>query len=170
MRARGERLRQSSTDGSARCPRIAARPQAQTVFLEALATGVQIYDCKAKPDQPSTFEWVFRAPEATLTDRAGRSIGKHCAGPTWEALDGSSVVGDLQARDPGPNPSAIAWLLLASKATTGSGALSQTKSIQRVNTVAGMAPATTCDAAGVSQVARVPYTATYYFYRTASGR
>lgn len=140
-------------------------PAGQSVFLEALATGVQIYECTAKADQPSTFEWVFRAPEAALADRSGRSIGKHYAGPTWESVDGSSVVGELKSRDPGPTPSAIPWLLLAPKSTAGAGVFSQTTSIQRVQTVGGVAPAEPCSAANAKQTARVPYTATYYFYR-----
>ena len=143
-------------------------PAGQSVFLEALASGVQIYECAPKSDQPSSFEWAFRAPEATLVDRAGRSLGKHYAGPTWESIDGSTVVGEVKARDPGPSPSAIPWLLLAGKSTTGAGVLSQTKSIQRVQTVGGVAPSQSCTSANASQVSRVPYTATYYFYRAAS--
>jgi len=143
-------------------------PAGQFVFLEALASGVQIYECAAKPDQPSAFEWVFRAPEATLADRSGRSLGKHYAGPTWESLDGSTVVGEVKARDPGPGQSAIPWLLLTSKSTTGAGVFSQTKSIQRVQTVGGVAPSQPCTSANAKQVARVPYTATYFFYRGAS--
>src|SRR5882762_335238 len=99
-------------------------PAGQAVYLEALATGVQIYECVSKPDEPSTYEWAFRAPEAALVDRSGRSLGKHYAGPTWESLDGSTVVGDVKARDPGPSQSAIPWLLLASKSTTGTGVFS----------------------------------------------
>ena len=144
-------------------------PAGLSVFLEALATGVQIYECASKSDSPSTFEWVFRAPEAALADRSGRSIGKHYAGPTWESLDGSTVVGELKARDPGPNPSAIPWLLLAGKSSTGTGVFSQTKSIQRVQTVGGIAPSESCSSANAKQIARVPYTATYYFYHVASG-
>src|SRR5438309_198954 len=41
-------------------------PAGQVVYLEALATGVQIYECVSKPDAPSTYEWAFRAPEAAL--------------------------------------------------------------------------------------------------------
>ena len=142
-------------------------PAGQSVFLEALATGVQIYECAAKADQPSAFEWVFRAPEAALADRSGRAIGKHYAGPTWESVDGSRVVGELKSRDPGPTPSAIPWLLLTSKSISGAGVFSQTTSIQRVQTVGGVAPSEPCSAANARQTARVPYTATYYFYRIA---
>jgi hypothetical protein len=140
-------------------------PANQSLFLEALASGVQIYECAAKSDQPSAFEWSFRAPEATLADRSGRSIGKHYAGPTWESLDGSTVVGEVKARDPGPTQSAIPWLLLASKSTTGAGVFTPTKSIQRVQTTGGIAPPEPCTSTNAKQVARVPYTATYYFYR-----
>jgi hypothetical protein len=143
-------------------------PAGQVVYIEALATGVQIYECAAKADQPTSFEWVFRSPEATLADSSGHPLGKHYAGPTWESMDGSVVVGDLKARDAGPDPTAIPWLLLAAKSTKGAGLLSQTKSIQRVHTVGGVAPGKPCTAATSSQVARVPYTATYYFYRAAS--
>lgn len=143
-------------------------PADQSVFLEALATGVQIYECAAKPDQPSTFEWVFRAPEAALTDRSGHSLGKHYAGPTWESVDGSTVVGEVKSRDPGPNTSAIPWLLLTGKSTTGAGILSRANSIQRVQTVGGVAPSEPCGPANVKQIARVPYTATYYFYGSSS--
>ena len=140
-------------------------PAGQTLYLEALATGVQIYECAPKKDEAGAFEWAFRAPEASLADRAGKSIGRHYGGPTWESIDGSKVVGELKARDPGPNASAIPWLLLAGKSTWGYGVFDKTASIQRVNTVGGVAPTTPCDASSVKQVARVPYTATYYFYR-----
>jgi hypothetical protein len=137
------------------------------MFLQAYASGVQIYECAPKSDRPSAYEWVFRAPEATLADRAGRTLGRHYAGPTWESTDGSSVVGDVKARDPGPDRSAIPWLLLSVKTTAGNGILSATKSIQRVQTAGGAAPAAPCNAMNARQVVRVPYTAIYYFYRAA---
>jgi len=140
-------------------------PAGQTAFVEALAAGVQIYECAPKAGAPSTFEWTFRAPEAALVDRAGRPVGKHYAGPTWESIDGSTVVGEIKARDPGPDKSAIPWLLLAAKSTSGSGLFSQARSIQRVQTTGGIAPAQVCASDNAKQVARVPYTATYYFYR-----
>jgi Protein of unknown function (DUF3455) len=146
-------------------PQALRAPADQTVFVEALASGVQIYECAPKADQPSTWEWSFRAPEAALMDRAGRPVGKHYAGPTWESIDGSTVVGEIKSRDPGPDKAAIPWLLLTAKATGGSGLFSQTRSIQRVQTSGGVAPARPCTSENAKQVARVPYSATYYFYR-----
>jgi len=73
----------------------------------------------------------------------------------------------VKARDPGPTPSAIPWLLLAGKSTGGAGVFTSTKSIQRVQTTGGIAPSSPCISANAKQVARIPYTATYYFYRGA---
>jgi hypothetical protein len=149
-------------------PAALTAPADQTVFLEAMATGVQIYECAPKASDASAFEWTFRAPEAALADRAGHALGKHYAGPTWESLDGSSVVGDLKARDAGPTPTAIPWLLLSAKSTNGTGVLGKTKSVQRVQTVGGIAPTEPCGMVNAKQVVRVPYTATYYFYRATA--
>jgi hypothetical protein len=143
-------------------------PPGQMLFLRARASGVQIYQCTSKLTQPPTYEWVFRGPEATLMDRSGRSVGRHYAGPTWQSRDGSSVVGEVKVSQPAPEPTtAIPWLLLAAKATAGSGVLSGTTSIQRVHTLGGLPPSTACGASNAGRVARVAYTATYYFYRAA---
>lgn len=142
-------------------------PAGQVPFLEARATGVQIYDCAPKAEAAGVYAWTFRAPEAALVDGSGRSIGRHYAGPTWEAADASAVVGKFEARDPGPDPAAIPWLLLSAKAVRGSGIFSSTLSIQRLRTAGGIAPTAPCTAANAGQVARVPYTASYTFYRAA---
>jgi hypothetical protein len=141
-------------------------PADQVLAFEARATGVQIYECSASQDQPARFEWVFKAPEAELADRTGRKIGKHYAGPTWESADGSAVVGEAKARNGGPDPSAIPWLLLSAKSNSGTGVFSQIKSIQRLQTVGGKAPAAPCSRDNAQEVARVPYKAGYYFYVT----
>jgi hypothetical protein len=138
-------------------------PAGQSLYVEALATGVQIYECSQKAD--STYEWIFKAPEASLVSRSGHVLGKHYAGPTWESIDGSTVIGEVKAKDPGPNPSSIPWLLLTVKANTGTGTFSAAKSIQRLTTVGGLAPTEPCNSSNPKQIARVSYTATYYFYR-----
>ena len=139
-------------------------PANQVLAFETLATGVQIYECEARRDQPALFEWAFKAPEAELFDRTGRKVGKHYAGPTWESTDGSTVVGELKARDNGPDPNAIPWLLLSAKSHSGAGVFSRISSIQRLQTVEGKAPSTPCSRDNAQQVARVPYKAAYYFY------
>jgi len=158
----------SPPGGTPAAPEALRPPTNQVMVLEAHATGVQIYECAASKEQPGRFEWVLKAPEADLFDEAGRKVGKHYAGPTWEALDGSKVVGEVKARDDGPDRNAIPWLLLSAKSSSGTGVLSQIKSIQRLQTVEGKAPATPCGRDNVQQVARVPYKAAYYFYATKS--
>src|SRR5260370_14549648 len=92
-------------------PRILRVPAGQTVLLKALGKGVQIYDCKARADDPSKFEWSFKAPEAELTNEHGDKIAKHYAGPTWEANDGSKLGGEKKAENPAPRPGAVPCLL-----------------------------------------------------------
>lgn len=136
----------------------------ETKTVTAQASGVQIYACSNTAAQPNTFIWVFTAPEADLFDSAGNKIGRHYAGPTWEAKDGSKVVGELKARDPGPDAKAIPWFLLTAKSNSGTGAFGNTRSIQRINTSGGVAPADGCTQAQAGAVVRVPYKATYVFY------
>lgn len=139
-------------------------PAGEVLFLDAHASGVQIYECTSRPEG---YAWVFRAPEAVLADGAGHALGKHFAGPTWQSGDGSSVVGEVKAHAPAPAAADIPWLLVSAKSTSGSGVFTPTTSIQRLDTKGGIAPAGGCGAASDKQVARVPYTATYYFYRAA---
>jgi Protein of unknown function (DUF3455) len=137
------------------------------MVLETLAVGVQIYQCAAQPNSSSSYEWTFRAPEASLVSRSGQVVGRHFAGPTWQLADESSVVGLIEASDPGPSTSAIPWLLLHAKSTSGKGALSDATYIQRVRTSGGKAPDLPCTAANVGQTERMRYSASYYFYRAA---
>jgi hypothetical protein len=136
----------------------------QSVLLKALGKGVQIYDCKAMAGDPGRFEWSFKAPEADLTNEHVKKIAKHYAGPTWEANDGSKVVGAVQQKADAPNPGAIPWLLLKAKTNEGTGMFAKVTYIQRVNTEGGIAPTAGCEQAHVNTEARVDYRATYYFY------
>lgn len=139
-------------------------PATEVVSLETVATGVQIYECSASKEAPTRFEWTFKAPEADLFDMAGNKIAKHYAGPTWESNDGSKVVGEVKAKDNGPDPNAIPWLLLSAKSTSGTGVFSRVKSIQRVHTGGGKAPTDACSPEQAGKVTRVGYKATYNFY------
>jgi len=62
-----------------------------------------------------------------------------------------------------PDPDAIPWLLLEAVSSEGPGIFDGVTYIQRVDTVGGKAPADPGDFVG--EMARVPYTAEYYFYR-----
>jgi Protein of unknown function (DUF3455) len=140
-------------------------PVGQVLALEARAAGVQIYECKAAKDDPSQFSWTLKAPEAELKDLSGKPVGKHYAGPTWEASDGSKVMGELVAKHDAPVTAAIPWLLLRAKSTSGSGIFSSIASIQRLQTSGGSPPANGCDSSQSGKESRVPYSAVYRFYK-----
>lgn len=129
------------------------------VALHVLGVGVQIYRWNGT-------SWNFVAPEAVLFANAGADgeVGIHFGGPTWQSNSGGKVVGTV-LKFCTPDPDAIPWLLLKSvpELTEGPGIFGRVTYIQRLNTVGGKAPTAPGDFLG--QVARIPYTADYYFYR-----
>ena len=125
------------------------------------AKGVQVYECRAKGD---AHEWAFIAPDADLFDEQGKPIGRHTAGPVWEAADGSRLTGTVSAKADAPMAGTIPWLLLATRNDGREGRFSGVTQIQRVNTTGGASPSTSCNKDAAGQVARVAYTADYRFY------
>jgi hypothetical protein len=136
-----------------------AVPAGNRLVRQLEAVGVQVYTCTAAPAGAA---WVFTGPEATLQSRQGEAAGKHYAGPTWEALDGSKVVG-AKVAGATPDPAAIPWLLLRATSHAGAGEMTEVTYIQRIATTGGLAPAEGCTPASLGAVARVPYTASYCF-------
>jgi hypothetical protein len=124
------------------------------------ALGVQIYACNGTA-------WTFVAPKAILVTERLHVI-HHFAGPTWQDLDGSSVVGQL-VKPATVDPKSIPWLLLSQKSATPGkfgNYLTNTSFIQRINTRGGLAPAaSTCTAATNGVQKQIPYTADYYFWK-----
>lgn len=139
-------------------------PAGEALIASVHAKGVQIYECRAAKDAQAKFEWAFTGPEAELADAQGKRVGKHYAGPHWEALDGSKVVATVLQKADAPDANAIPWLLLGAKSVGPDGAFSGISSIQRVNTAGGKAPAAGCSAANAGETARVAYTADYHLY------
>jgi uncharacterized protein DUF3455 len=137
-------------------PADIAVPDGHKAYLSAHAVGVQIYSCGAGG-------WTLVAPRANLYDH-GKLIATHFAGPTWQAKDGSAVVGKREA---GVNvdPTAIDWLRLAAVSTTP-GRFGQTTYIQRIHTAGGLAPAAgECTPQTAGATREVPYTADYVFFK-----
>jgi Protein of unknown function (DUF3455) len=135
----------------------------ETLAMVVPAKGVQIYECRPRRDQVGAFEWVFVAPEADLFDRKGAKIGRHYAGPYWESIDGSKVLGTVKERADAPSVNAIPWLLLSAKSIGPQGSFSKVTSIQRVNTAGGLEPRDGCSPSESGVRARVAYSADYYF-------
>jgi hypothetical protein len=136
-------------------------PASEQLLLQLHAKGDQVYTCKEGVTQ---FAWTLKAPDAQLFDKEGKPFGKHFAGPSWQANDGSRVTGKAVANTLSPDPDSIPWLLVTVLTHDGSGVLSRATSIQRLNTKGGKAPASGCDSTHAGQEIRVPYSADYLFY------
>jgi hypothetical protein len=132
-------------------------PEGNSIALHAFGVGVQIYSWDGT-------SWNFVAPHAVLFDSAEDEgvVGIHFGGPTWESNSGSKVVGTVIDHCT-PDPDAIPWLLLGAASTEGTGVFQDVTYIQRLNTVGGKAPAVAGHCPG--EMALVPYSADYFFYR-----
>ena len=130
-------------------------PAGNKVHFHGFGVGVQIYTWDGS-------SWGAAVPEAILFHANG-VVTIHFAGPTWQSNSGSSVVGALPPKAVTVDTNAIPWVLLNAVSTEGSGIFADTTFIQRVHTTGGKAPSV--DGTFVGQVARVPYTADYFFYR-----
>lgn len=132
-------------------------PAGSQLAARLYATGDQIYRWNGTT-------WTFVAPSARLfADPAGTAtVGTHYAGPTWESVSGSKVVGSVIRRCT-PHASAIPWLLLGAVSSEAPGIFQGIAFIQRVNTSGGTAPSQPGNVTG--DTASVPYTTEYLFYR-----
>ena len=92
----------------------------------------------------------------------GKTVGRHYAGPNWEHIDGSAVVGKVTGNAPGASAADIPWLKLAVASQRGSGVLTGVTTVQRINTKGGKLGGA-CDKAGTFSSA--PYSADYVFLR-----
>jgi Protein of unknown function (DUF3455) len=131
-------------------------------FLIGHAVGVQIYRCNGAA-------WTLVAPRANLYGDNGRLIATHFGGPSWQAKDGSKVVG-RRIKDPiTVDPTAIPWLLIEPTSVTAGAdgeRLAGTTFIQRIETTGGLAPApSTCTADTAGAEVEEPYTADYVFWK-----
>lgn len=151
--------------------------------------GTQNYVCVQKAD--GTFAWSFFGPQATLSkngtqavthflstnaDTTALDIGKLQA--SWQDSNDTSkvwaaaIATATNADDPMISANAIPWLTLQVKGTlagpTGGKNLLKTTYIQRINTVAGVAPdPSSCNAGNIATRVLVPYQTDYLFYKLA---
>jgi Protein of unknown function (DUF3455) len=152
-------------------PSIALPDGGGGVLIHAGGDGTQNYVCEALANDAG-YAWTLVTPEAKLSDCHGAVIGHHFASeagagfPEWQSTDGTYVVGikHVPTFTPDGGSGSIPWLLLTGVGAGGTGTLSKTDYIQRLNTDGGNAPATGCDGTKVGAAVNVPYTAEYYFY------
>ena len=126
------------------------------VHFHGFAVGVQMYTWNGA-------SWGPAVPSATLFDDDGNIVATHFAGPRWKSNSGSIVLGGVVQPTVTVDTNSIPWVRLVALATQGPGIFADTKFIQRVNTTGGKAPA--ANGTFIGQVASVPYTADYFFYR-----
>jgi hypothetical protein len=140
-------------------------PGAERSSARVPARGGLTYECRASDKDASRAAWVYVASDAVLFDAQGRVIGRHrAAPPVWEADDGSRIDGIVKARADAPRPGDAPWLLLTTRSTGGSGRLAGVTSLQRINTVGGVAPAGGCDGNALGKRTRVPFAADYVLF------
>src|SRR3954462_12156103 len=94
----------------AQAPHAAVRnpllpPVGNLPFLAAHASGTQNYACNGSA-------WTFTGPRANLCELRGSVIITPFGGPTWQANDGSNVVGSPSGSVT-VAPNSIPWLLLS---------------------------------------------------------
>jgi Protein of unknown function (DUF3455) len=150
-------------------PADIAPPAGHKPYLVGHAAGVQTYSCRTLA---GGFAWGPGVPAADLHDDNGKLIARHFAGPSWQAKDGSTVIGS-RVDGESVDPTALPWLLLsATSAMAGPDGdrLAGTTYIQRVATTDGLPPAADrCNAETAGDAVDVPYTADYVFWKAWSG-
>jgi Protein of unknown function (DUF3455) len=141
-------------------PDIVQVPPGNTLFLHAYGRGVQKYTCPVTPTSPAVPHAILLAGNVS----EGNFVAIHFAGPTWQALDGSSVLGNAAKAKhfPAPEPDGVDWLLIPAQSTSGNGLLSKVTYIQRLYTDGGKPPAS-CNLNQTEVL--VEYSAQYFFYQ-----
>lgn len=165
-------------------------PSGNVPFVKGFATGTQNYICRTTE---TGLAWTLFGPQATLFlkfnwlgGEVRQQIMTHFLSmnpqenglprATWQSsLDTSAVWGKAIANSSDPNyvaAGAIPWLLLeivgTERGPSGGSLLAPTTYIQRVNTSAGVAPATGCSQqSDVGSTVLVPYKTDYFFYRAS---
>lgn len=140
-------------------------PVGETAVHRSAARGHQTYECRARLGGAGP-SWVYVAADLDLFGADGRTVtGKHLFPPAiWQDNDGSRIFGDVKARADAPQPGNAPWLLATARSTGGDGRLSKITSLQRVNTVGGVAPASVCDASSLGTRAQVPFSTEYIYF------
>ena len=148
-------------------PDVVKVPAGNRVAMETIGAGDITYECRAKKDMADQFEWVFVGPDAALTDRTGKRIGRYFGPPaTWQSMDGSKVTGAQLAVSPA-GAANIPLQLVKANPAMGAGSMQGVTYIQRVATQGGVAPAATCAASSMGQKQIVKYQADYIFWRAS---
>ncbi len=134
---------------------------AKAAAMQFTGRSVQIYVCTAAEGH---YAWHLKAPEAVLLDGSGKEAGHHFAGPSWQALDGSTIVGEPLVASAAPQPGSVPWLVLRVRSHIGEGTFAGVTYVARTQTEGGAAPASGCDPSHADAEIRIGYSATYVLF------
>ncbi len=125
------------------------------------ASGVQQFQCTA--DAKGRY-WRFIAPEASLVDAKGRQLVRQGSDGSFFAEDGSMLASKIEKYSKESSPENIRDLLYKTSSRGKQGILTGITHVKRSNGKGGM-PLTRCSPSQLGQSLKVPFTATYTFYR-----
>lgn len=137
-------------------------PEASEEAFRLEASGEQVFRCLI---DARGWYWKFEAPNAYLFDpQTNQAVAKHGYNFTFVHNDGSRLTTRIVSSAPQGN-NALPDVLFAVAARDGYGRLSQIQYVQRLNAKGGV-PTTKCTKEKRGQLARVPFTADFVFYRS----
>lgn len=142
---------------------LRASPDEEPAFVLS-ADGVHVYECRLSGGNPNVAAWFLVTPDATLFEGT-RSVGVHKSANLWESSSDRSSVSGVVRSTQGAGAANLPWVLYRAQPLGTSGMFAGVTSIQRVNTVGGLAPAGGCSATNLGAETRVAYKADYYFYK-----
>jgi hypothetical protein len=134
-------------------------PEGATELLRLHGTGVQIFRCESRDGR---LKWVYQLPDAELRDAAGKLAVRHGARMSFEHVDGSRLLGEIEDHVDSPLDRSVPWLLIRTQ-SFGKGALAGVSYVQRIDTIGGKPPES-CEAAQANQILRVAFSADFVFF------
>lgn len=137
-------------------------PDGNVLLLRAYGRGVQIYNCPFVDPPPATPHAILLKGDSD----EGDLVAIHFKGPSWQAMDGSIVVGDGPSAKHfvAPDSDGVDWLLVPAKSTAGNGLFSKVTFIQRLFTDGGKPSLAGCTQVQDQSQELVEYSAQYLFY------
>ncbi len=132
--------------------------------LVLTGTGVQKFQCSSDKDG---YWWRFIAPEAVLTDKAGRKIAYQGADFNFTAPDKSKLASKIVSSSAGKTKNDLKDVLFAVSPAgkVKKGTLTPYRWVKRDEATGGM-PTSVCNRASLGSLLVVRFTARYTFYKT----
>lgn len=125
------------------------------------AKGVQQFQCTA--DANGRY-WKFITPQAELTDGKGRVVARQGSEGSFFAKDGSILAAKIEKHADKATPGNLRDLVYRTTSRGKEGMLTGITHVKRTDGKGGV-PLTRCSPSQLGVTLKVPFTATYTFYR-----